>query len=58
LDKPILSIIIPTHNSELTIEECISSIKSQKYPKEKYEIIIVDDGSKDNTVDLCKKGGG
>jgi len=52
-----LSIIIPTHNSALTIEKCINSLASQSYPREKYEIIIVDDGSKDDTVNLAKKAG-
>jgi len=48
---------MPAYNSELTIEGCISSIKSQKYPKEKYEIIIVDDESTDNTVQVAKDAG-
>ena len=48
---------MPAYNSELTIEGCISSIKSQKYPKEKYEIIVVDDESTDNTVQVAKNAG-
>lgn len=52
-----LSIIIPSHNSALTIERCIQSITSQSYPRENYEIIIVDDGSKDETIKLSKKAG-
>ncbi len=52
-----LSIIIPTHNSASTIEQCISSITSQSYPRDRYEIIIVDDGSKDGTIGLSKKAG-
>ncbi len=56
MERPTLSIIIPTHNSEPTIKRCLSSLTSQSYPRDKFEIIIVDDGSKDNTLDLCKKG--
>lgn len=48
---------MPAFNSELTIEGCISSIKSQNYPKEKYEIIVVDDESTDNTVLVAKNAG-
>jgi len=48
---------MPAYNSELTIEGCISSIKSQKYPKEKYEIIVVDDESTDHTVQVAKDAG-
>ena len=57
LKTPLISIIIPAFNSELTIKRCISSIKSQKYPKENYEIIVVDDESSDNTVNIAKNAG-
>ena len=55
--EPILSIIIPTHNSELTIERCINSLTTQSFPREKFEIIVVDDGSKDHTTSIAKKAG-
>ena len=37
------------------IENCIKSLKQQNYPKDRYEIIIVDNNSKDNTADIIKK---
>ena len=52
-----ISVIIVTHNSEPTIEGCIHSLTSQSYPREKFEIIIVDDGSNDRTVVFAKKAG-
>ncbi len=52
-----LSIIIPTHNSELTIKQCIESLTSQSFPREKFEIIVVDDGSTDQTTSIAKKAG-
>jgi len=55
--EPKLSVIIPTHNSEKTIEKCINSIVSQKFPRNEFEIIVVDDGSKDKTTELAKKAG-
>ena len=57
MKKSILSIIIPTHNSDQTIERCIRSLTSQSFPREKFEIIVVDDGSKDQTSSLAKKAG-
>lgn len=48
-----LSIIIPAFNSEKFIEDCLSSIIKQEL-KYKVEIIIVDDGSSDETVDIIK----
>jgi len=50
-----ISVVIVTHNSEPTIERCINSLISQSFPRKKFEIIIVDDGSKDGTVELVKK---
>lgn len=55
--EPLISIIIPALNSEKTIERCINSIIIQSYPREKYEIIVVDGDSKDNTVKKAKKAG-
>jgi len=55
--EPKISVIIPTHNSEQTIENCVQSLVTQNFPRNEYEIIIVDDGSKDNTANLAKKAG-
>lgn len=52
-NEVVLSIIIPAYNSEKYIYETLESIAKQKFKK--YEIIIVDDGSEDNTADICKK---
>jgi len=49
----LLSIIVPAYNAECYIEKCIKSILAQTYHN--IEIIIIDDGSKDATGDLCKK---
>ncbi len=57
VNKPKISVIIPTHNSQDVIVRCIHSITSQSYSRENFEIIVVDDGSKDETVSLAKKAG-
>lgn len=52
-----LSIIVPAYNSSDYIEECISSVLKQK-TSYNYELIVINDGSKDNTlekINLFKK---
>lgn len=46
-----ISIIIPVYNIDAYIERCLQSIYKQTYTE--YEIIIVDDGSTDNSYDIC-----
>lgn len=51
--KDLVSIIVPIYNSETTIERCIKSIINQTYHN--LEIILIDDGSIDNTSLICQK---
>lgn len=51
--NPLISVIVPVHNGQNYIEKCIDSIVGQIYPT--LEIIIVNDGSSDETADICKK---
>ena len=50
--KILLSIIIPTHNEEQDIQNCLKSLQSQLFKD--FEIIIVDDGSTDKTIEILK----
>lgn len=52
---PFVSYIIPTLNAEKYLEKCLKSIVKQDYPKKRFEIIIVDGKSKDQTVAISKK---
>lgn len=49
----LLSIIIPAYNCEKHIERCLDSLINQTYKE--LEIIVIDDGSSDNTYLLCEK---
>jgi len=49
---PLFSIIIPTYNSEKTIENCLKSILNQQYKS--YEILIIDGVSKDQTLNIVR----
>lgn len=48
-----ISVIVPVYNSQNYIERCIESIINQIY--QDYELIIIDDGSTDNSYNICKK---
>ena len=50
-DKVIISIIVPVYNSDRWLESLIADIRRQTYPY--YEVILVDDGSKDNSSRIC-----
>lgn len=51
-NRPFISIIIPAYNAQATIKTCIHSIKAQNYPQNAFETIIINDDSKDSTLDL------
>lgn len=48
---PKISIIIPVYNAETYIDKCIVSVINQNY--DNIELILVDDGSKDNSIKVC-----
>lgn len=47
----LISIIIPAYNSEKYLENCLKSVARQSYTN--FEVIVVNDGSKDKTLDIC-----
>jgi len=53
--KPYVSVVIPTYNRSNILALCLDSLFNQTYPKDRYEIIIVNDGSKDNTEDVLRE---
>lgn len=52
--KPLISFLIPCYNCEKTIERCIKSIY-HSYKKNKIEMIVINDNSKDNTLKILNK---
>ena len=53
IENPLFSIIVPIYNVERYLEQCIESVLAQDY--QNYELILVDDGSPDNSIDICVK---
>lgn len=54
-DYPSVTILVPIFNEERTVEKTIESLLELEYPKDKLSIMIVDDGSKDNSWNLVQK---
>ncbi len=52
---PFVSILVPAYNEGEHIAKTIESLKNLDYPGNLYEIIVIDDGSKDNTLSIARK---
>jgi len=53
-NAPALSVIIPTCNRQRVLAECLDALGRQTMPPEMFEVIVVDDGSTDETEQFCR----
>lgn len=51
---PMITVLIPAFNEEATIAKTIESVLDSGYPKNKLEVIVIDDGSNDGTLNIAK----
>lgn len=52
MNSELISVIIPIYNSEKYLKRCIESVLNQTYKN--LEILLVDDGSTDTSLEICK----
>ena len=57
MNYPIVSIMIATFNSEKVLPRTLEAIRAQTYPQDKLEILAIDGGSTDSTLEIAKKTG-
>lgn len=57
MNRPFFSIIIATYNSQKTLEYTLKSIDAQTIDKSELEVIVIDGGSTDSTVEIAQKYG-
>lgn len=55
MKRLLISVIIPAYNEEATIKKCLASIFNQDFPKDNYEVIVVNNNSADKTAEIVKK---
>jgi glycosyltransferase involved in cell wall biosynthesis len=51
---PFVSIIVPARNAEAFIAQCVESLLAQDYPRDRYEVIVADNGSTDRTAEVLQ----
>jgi len=56
-EHPSITFVIPTLDAGKLLRGCLDSIKSQEYPQNKVEIMVVDGGSKDDTLNIARQFG-
>src|SRR3989344_7068153 len=53
--SPNISVIVPAYNEEKNIGDALKAIFSSNYPRNRMDVIVVDDGCTDNTVRIAKR---
>lgn len=51
---PFVSVIIPVYNDAARLKACLEALEDQTYPKDKYEVIVVDNGSEEDTAAVVR----
>lgn len=52
---PFVSVIVPTYNRKAFLREILDSLSRQSYPSDRFEVIVVDDGSTDDTATITNE---
>ncbi len=50
---PRVSVVVCAYNAERTMDQCLASLEHMNYPD--YEVIVVNDGSRDGTLEICRR---
>lgn len=51
---PFVSVVVPVWNGEASVRACLEALTSQTYPRDRYEVLLIDNGSTDRTVEIAR----
>jgi len=54
-EYPVVSIMVPAHNESIVLQRTVAALLKFDYPKDKYEIIVINDNSSDNSAEVLRK---
>src|SRR3954454_13977184 len=54
MDEPLISVLVATFNYGSTLDRALRSLAAQSLPASAFEVIVVDDGSNDQTADVAR----
>lgn len=52
---PTVTVVVPVYNGAMTIANCLESLLDQTYPADRYEIVVVENGSTDETTEVVQR---
>ena len=52
--RPFVSVLVPARDEESTVRACLESLRDQTYPRDRYEVILIDDHSTDRTAQIAE----
>ncbi len=55
--RPTATVVVPAYNAAATLSTCLHALTQQTYPRSAYEVIVVDDGSSDDTARAAEQSG-
>jgi len=58
MSTPLISVVIPTRNRATLLDRTLGSLLAQTLPGERFEVIVVDNGSTDATLEICRAWAG
>jgi lipopolysaccharide/colanic/teichoic acid biosynthesis glycosyltransferase/glycosyltransferase involved in cell wall biosynthesis len=51
----LMSVIVPAYNAQGTLGSCLAALQDQSLPRDRYEVVVVDDGSTDRTAEVARQ---